>query len=145
MDDPLRHHGDVEVGDLLDLAVNVYAGPRPAWLDAALRASLGGIDAYPSSAKARAAVAEQHQRPEDEVLVTRARAGTEPKIPSYAGGKFPLSTFLAQRLRGLGRNGIEVDVGVPVLDFRCVHALTLSHRTARQTEPSAVPRCEHAC
>ena len=31
--DPLRHHGDVEVGDLLDLAVNVYDGERPRWLD----------------------------------------------------------------------------------------------------------------
>lgn len=74
MDDPLRHHGDVEVGDLLDLAVNVYDGPRPAWLDAALRASFDGIGAYPSSAKARAAVAEHHRRPEDEVLVTAGAA-----------------------------------------------------------------------
>ncbi|HYF56094.1 MAG TPA: ligase-associated DNA damage response DEXH box helicase [Salinarimonas sp.] len=38
---------------------------------------------------------------EDEVLVTRARAGTDPKVPSYAGGKFPLSTFLAEGVRGL--------------------------------------------
>jgi ATP-dependent Lhr-like helicase len=36
---------------------------------------------------------------EDEALVTRTSAGTEPKIPSYAGGKFPLSTFLADRVR----------------------------------------------
>ena len=35
--DPLRHHGDAETGaGLLDFAVNVYAGPRPTWLDAAL-------------------------------------------------------------------------------------------------------------
>jgi ATP-dependent Lhr-like helicase len=35
----------------------------------------------------------------NEVLVSRAPAGAEPKIPSYAGGKFPLSTFLAERVR----------------------------------------------
>jgi ATP-dependent Lhr-like helicase len=37
---------------------------------------------------------------EDSVLVTRA-AGKDPKIPSYAGGKFPLSTHLADRVRGM--------------------------------------------
>jgi ATP-dependent Lhr-like helicase len=38
---------------------------------------------------------------EDEVLVARTSAGTDPKIPAYAGGKFPLSTFLAERVRGI--------------------------------------------
>ena len=38
---------------------------------------------------------------EDEASVTRAAAGTDPKIPSYAGSKFPLSTFLAARVREL--------------------------------------------
>jgi ATP-dependent Lhr-like helicase len=38
---------------------------------------------------------------EDECLVTRAPAGTDPAIPSYAGAKFPLSTFLAERVRAL--------------------------------------------
>ena len=33
-------------------------------------------------------------------LATRA-PGKEPKIPSYAGGKFPLSTYLAERVRGI--------------------------------------------
>ena len=33
-------------------------------------------------------------------LATRA-PGKEPKIPSYEGGKFPLSTYLAARVRGL--------------------------------------------
>jgi ATP-dependent Lhr-like helicase len=37
---------------------------------------------------------------ENEALVTRAQADT-PKIPSYAGGKFPLSTYLADGVRGL--------------------------------------------
>lgn len=38
---------------------------------------------------------------ENEVVVTRAPPGTDPKIPSYAGGKFPLSTFLAARVRAM--------------------------------------------
>lgn len=37
---------------------------------------------------------------EQEVLVTKARDDT-PKIPIYAGGKFPLSTYLADGVRGL--------------------------------------------
>jgi ATP-dependent helicase Lhr and Lhr-like helicase len=46
---------------------------------------------------------------EDEVRVTRASAGTEPKIPSYAGGKFPLSTFLAERVRQILADPFEWD------------------------------------
>jgi ATP-dependent Lhr-like helicase len=37
---------------------------------------------------------------ETEVYVSRSTA-TEPKVPSYAGGKFPLSTYLAERVRDL--------------------------------------------
>ena len=37
---------------------------------------------------------------EDEVRVARTSA-KEPRVPSYAGGKFPLSTFLAARVRAL--------------------------------------------
>ena len=37
---------------------------------------------------------------ENEALVRRA-AGREPKVPSYNGGKFPLSTHLAARVRSL--------------------------------------------
>jgi ATP-dependent Lhr-like helicase len=36
---------------------------------------------------------------ENEALVTRTAGGTDPKIPTYAGSKFPLSTFLAARVR----------------------------------------------
>jgi ATP-dependent Lhr-like helicase len=46
---------------------------------------------------------------EDEVLVTRAAAGTDPKIPAYAGGKFPLSTFLAERVRRILADPFEWD------------------------------------
>lgn len=34
-------------------------------------------------------------------LVSRAQSTQPPKIPSYAGGKFPLSTFLADRVRAI--------------------------------------------
>jgi ATP-dependent Lhr-like helicase len=37
---------------------------------------------------------------EDEVYVSRSNA-TDPKVPSYEGGKFPLSTYLAARVRAL--------------------------------------------
>ncbi len=37
---------------------------------------------------------------EDEVYVSRS-ASREPKVPSYEGGKFPLSTYLADRVRGI--------------------------------------------
>lgn len=73
--DPLRHHGDVEArAGLLDLAVNVHPGPRPAWLDDALRASLEEIDRYPDPAAATAALAAHHGRSPDEVLLTAGAA-----------------------------------------------------------------------
>ncbi|WP_257425898.1 Rv2231c family pyridoxal phosphate-dependent protein CobC [Nocardioides carbamazepini] len=72
--DPLRHHGDVEARGMLDLAVNVYDGPRPRWLDDALRSSLDAVGAYPDPSAARTAVAAHHGRREDEVLVTAGAA-----------------------------------------------------------------------
>ncbi|WP_413991925.1 ligase-associated DNA damage response DEXH box helicase [Labrys okinawensis] len=41
---------------------------------------------------------------EEDVLVTRAAPGKDPKIPSFAGGKFPLSTHLAARVRSILAN-----------------------------------------
>jgi ATP-dependent helicase Lhr and Lhr-like helicase len=38
---------------------------------------------------------------EDSVLVSRAAATADPKVPSYAGSKFPLSTHLAARVRDM--------------------------------------------
>jgi ATP-dependent Lhr-like helicase len=38
---------------------------------------------------------------ETDVLATRATDAEAPKIPSYNGGKFPLSTFLAARVRAM--------------------------------------------
>ena len=37
---------------------------------------------------------------EDEAYVSRAHS-EDPKVPAYAGGKFPLSTYLAGRVRDL--------------------------------------------
>lgn len=67
----LHHHGDVETGPgLLDFAVNVYAGPRPDWLERALHASLDDAVAYPETSAARAALAARHARTAAEVLPT---------------------------------------------------------------------------
>ncbi|WP_345527760.1 Rv2231c family pyridoxal phosphate-dependent protein CobC [Nocardioides endophyticus] len=74
-DRPLRHHGDAEVGTgLVDFAVNVYDGPRPAWLDAALRAGLDDAASYPSAGAAEAAIAARHGRDPSEVLATAGAA-----------------------------------------------------------------------
>ena len=45
----------------------------------------------------------------DEALVTRTAPSAEPKIPSYAGGKFPLSSFLAERVRTILADPFEWD------------------------------------
>ncbi|MGV0625492.1 cobyrinate a,c-diamide synthase [Mycolicibacter minnesotensis] len=69
--DDLHHHGDAETASgLLDFAVNVYAGPRPVWLDTALHASIDEALAYPEASAARAALAARHGRPTAEVLPT---------------------------------------------------------------------------
>lgn len=73
--DPLRHHGDAETGSgLLDFAVNVYAGERPAWLDRALHAAIDSSAAYPDPRPAHAAIAAFHDRSRDEVLATSGAA-----------------------------------------------------------------------
>ncbi len=74
--DPLRHHGDAEVrgAGLLDFAVNVYPGPRPLWLEQALRDSLDHVGDYPSAARAEEAAARRHGRRRDEVLATAGAA-----------------------------------------------------------------------
>lgn len=73
--DPLLHHGDAETGaGLADFAVNVYDGPRPEWLETALRESLVAAAAYPNAAPAAAAIAQRHNRKLDEVLPTAGAA-----------------------------------------------------------------------
>ncbi len=46
---------------------------------------------------------------EDEAMATRAGPGTDPAIPSYAGAKFPLSTYLAARVRAIIADPFEWD------------------------------------
>jgi len=72
---PLRHHGDREVGEgLVDFAVNVYDGPRSAWLDDALTASLNDVGRYPNPADAEHALARRHGREPTDVLATAGAA-----------------------------------------------------------------------
>lgn len=64
----LRLHGDaVAAPGMLDFAVNVWPGERPAALRAALRAALDD-PRYPDDRAARKAVAARHGRDADEVL-----------------------------------------------------------------------------
>ncbi len=73
--DPLRHHSDATTGEsFLDLAVNVFDAPRPAWLDDALREAVAGVQAYPDAEPARAAVARLHARDVSDVLPTAGAA-----------------------------------------------------------------------
>ena len=73
--DPLRHHGDAEVGPgLLDLAVNVREDGPPPWLRAVLGDSLDRLAAYPDPRAATAAVAARHGRDPAEVLLTAGAA-----------------------------------------------------------------------
>lgn len=67
----LNHHGDSEIASgLHDFAVNVYSGPRPVWLSAALHRAVDDAIDYPDTTRARAALATLHGRPENEVLPT---------------------------------------------------------------------------
>lgn len=73
--DPLRHHGDAEVGeDLVDLAVNVRLGQPPAWLARALADELTHVAAYPDPTRARDALAARHGLAREQVLPTSGGA-----------------------------------------------------------------------
>ncbi|MGN6132159.1 MAG: Rv2231c family pyridoxal phosphate-dependent protein CobC, partial [Nocardioidaceae bacterium] len=65
----------LETGEgLLDFAVNVYDGDRPAWLERALHESLTAAATYPDADPARAAIAHRHGRRHEEVLPTAGAA-----------------------------------------------------------------------
>lgn len=88
--DPLRHHGDIEVQPgLLDLAVNVYAGTRPRWLDSALRGSLDDLAHYPSATAAETAIAVRHGREPAEVLATAGAAEAFTLLARLRGWRTP--------------------------------------------------------
>ncbi|WP_179620416.1 cobyrinate a,c-diamide synthase [Nocardioides cavernae] len=71
----LRHHGDRETAPgLVDLAVNVFDGPRPRWLDRELVRSVTEADAYPDARDAETVVARRHGRHPDDVLATAGAA-----------------------------------------------------------------------
>ncbi len=73
--DPLRHHGDAEVGDdLVDLAVNIRLDRPPRWLADALVDELAGLAAYPDASRAREAIAARHALPREQVLPTSGGA-----------------------------------------------------------------------
>ena len=52
----------------------MHDGPRPEWLDAALRASLDDVGHYPDAGEAEAALARRHGRDASEVLATAGAA-----------------------------------------------------------------------
>jgi cobyrinic acid a,c-diamide synthase len=86
----LRHHGDTETGPgLEDFAVNVYAGPRPTWLDAALHQALDDAAAYPDPSGARTALALRHGRPDDEVLPTAGASEAFALIATMRSWRLP--------------------------------------------------------
>lgn len=75
LSDPLRHHGDQEVGPgLLDLAVNVRGDAPPPWLLGRLDRALRQLARYPDARPATATVAKRHDRDPEEVLVTAGAA-----------------------------------------------------------------------
>jgi histidinol-phosphate aminotransferase len=104
----LHHHGDSEVGPgLIDLAVNVRADPRPAWLDAAIRHSLADLARYPDQTEALTAVGRHHRRAAGEVLLTAGAAQAFVLVaqalrPSYAVVVHPQFTEPEAALRAAG-------------------------------------------
>jgi cobyrinic acid a,c-diamide synthase len=73
--DPLRHHGDSEVGaGMVDLAVNVYLGPRPDWLDRALHDAIDEAAAYPDVRPAITAISQRYGRDASDLLPTAGAA-----------------------------------------------------------------------
>ncbi|WP_375001718.1 cobyrinate a,c-diamide synthase [Aeromicrobium sp. CTD01-1L150] len=69
----LTWHGDREVTDgLVDVAVNTFDGPRPGWLEDALRDA--DPTHYPDPSAAESALARRHGRRVEEVLATAGAA-----------------------------------------------------------------------
>jgi histidinol-phosphate aminotransferase len=132
--DPLRHHGDREVGQgLVDLAVNVRVPEPPAWLREVLAAGLAGLAAYPDPAEATAAVARRHGRRPDEVLVT---AGAAEAFTLLARGLGP--GHEVGRAVVVHPQFTEPEVALSVAGHR-VDRLLLAERDGFVLDPEAVP------
>ena len=69
----------------------------------------------------------------NEAVCSRAAPGTDPKIPSYNGGKFPLSTFLAARVRTILANPKEW-ASLPEEVSSWLHAQRLKSRLPKPGE-----------
>jgi cobyrinic acid a,c-diamide synthase len=158
-DTALRHHGDAEAGpQLLDFAVNVYAEPRPDWLDDALHGSLDDAARYPDATAARAALAARHRLRPDEVLptagaseafdlVARLRRWRRPVVvhPQYTGPHAALiaaghtvTTVLCRAEDGFALHPDDVPedadlvvVGNPTNPTGVLHPASLLHRLLR--------------
>jgi len=66
----LRVHGDtLAAPGLLDYATCLWPGPLPAPVRLALEQGLADHARYPDDRRARAAIADRHGRPPDEVLL----------------------------------------------------------------------------
>jgi cobyrinic acid a,c-diamide synthase len=71
----LHHHGDAELEDgLIDLAVNVRLAAPPRWLMDVIEATTLTLGSYPRTEAAITAIAQAHNRSEDQVLPTSGGA-----------------------------------------------------------------------
>lgn len=78
---------------------------------------------------------------ETDVLVTRATGEDTPKIPSYNGGKFPLSTFLADRVRRIvGDPKAWSKLPLQVREWMCLQKLRSIIPTPDQLLVETFPR-----
>ena len=121
--DPLRHHGDSEVGPgLLDLAVNVRGDAPPPWLLGRLDRALRQLARYPDARPATQTVAKRHDRDPEEVLVTAGAAEAfvllaRALAPQRAVCVHPSFTEPEAALRAAGHEVDRVLLGPPyVLD-----------------------------
>jgi histidinol-phosphate aminotransferase len=132
--DPLRHHGDREVGSgLVDLAVNVRVPRPPAWLREVLAAGLDDLAAYPDASAATEAVALRHDRRPDEVLVT---AGAAEAFTLLARGLRP--GHEVTRAVVVHPQFTEPDVALSVAGHQVDHVV-LNERDGFVLDPEAVP------
>ena len=89
--DPLRFHGDAELAPgLTDLAVNVFPGPPPPWLDQALRRGLERSGHYPDARPAERAIAQHHGVEEDRVLATAGAAEAFTLVATLQSWRHPV-------------------------------------------------------